>query len=189
MRPPIDRLRVHYFLVKLGIEFRHPARVYLVGGTTLVYEGLREQSLDIDIHYEVADEHEAEFAQVVRRLKDELEINVEQASPGDFIPLPPGWKERAKHVGRFGQVDVFHFDLYSTALSKIERGREGDFQDVLALLQSGQIEMGELRQAFDNIMPRVERESLKRNPERFRRNFAALEAMFAANGVRDGRLR
>ena len=45
----MDRLRVHYFLVKLGMAFRHPARLYLVGGTTLVYEGLREQSLDIDI--------------------------------------------------------------------------------------------------------------------------------------------
>ena len=52
MRPPIDRLRVHYFLVKLGIEFHYPARLYLVGGTTLVYEGLRQQSLDIDISYE-----------------------------------------------------------------------------------------------------------------------------------------
>lgn len=178
MRPPIDRLRVHYFLVKLGIEFHYPARLYLVGGTTLVYEGLRDQSLDIDIHYEVADEHEAEFAQVIRRLKDELQVNVEQASPGDFIPLPSGWKERAKHVGRFGPVDVFHFDLYSTALSKIERGREGDYQDVLALLRSGQIEMRELREAFENIMPRVDRESLKRNPERFRRNFAVVERMF-----------
>jgi hypothetical protein len=179
MRPPIDRLRVHYFLVKLGIEFRHPARLYLVGGTTLVYEGLREQSLDIDISYEVADEHEADFAQVIRRLKDELQINVEQASPGDFIPLPSGWKERAKHVGRFGQVDVFHFDLYSTALSKIERGREGDYQDVLALLRAGQIDLSELREAFDNIMPRVERESLKRNPDRFRRNFAVVERLLA----------
>lgn len=179
MRPPIDRLRVHYFLVKLGIEFRHPARLYLVGGTTLVYEGLREQSLDIDISYEVADEHEAEFAQVIRRLKDELQINVEQASPGDFIPLPSGWKERAKHVGRFGQVDVFHFDPYSTALSKIERGREGDYQDVMAMLRAGQIEIRELREAFDNIMPRVERESLKRNPDRFRRNFAVVERLLA----------
>jgi hypothetical protein len=177
MRPPIDRLRVHYFLVKLGIEFRHPARLYLVGGTTLVYEGLREQSLDIDIHYEVADEHEAEFAQVIRRLKDELQVNVEQASPGDFIPLPRGWKERAMHVGRFGQVDVFHFDLYSTALSKIERGREGDYQDVLTMLRAGQIDIGELKQAFDNILPRLERESLKRNPDRFRRNFALVEKM------------
>ena len=57
MRPPVDRLRIHYFLVKLGIEFRHPVRLYLVGGTTLVYEGLRHQSLDIDIHYEIADDH------------------------------------------------------------------------------------------------------------------------------------
>jgi hypothetical protein len=164
MRPPIDRLRVHYFLVKLGMEFRHPARVYLVGGTTMV-----------------ADEHEAEFAQVIRRLKDELQINVEQASPGDFIPLPSGWKERAKHVGHFGSVDVFHFDLYSTALSKIERGREGDYQDVLSMLRAGHIAMGELRAAFENILPRLERESLKRNPDRFRRNFAALEQLALAS--------
>lgn len=180
MRPPIDRLRVHHFLVKLGIAFRHPMRLYLVGGTTMVYEGLRDQSLDIDITYEVEERHDAEFAQVIQRLKEEMQLNVEQASPGDFIPLPSGWKERAKFVGRFGQIDVFHFDLYSTALSKIERGREGDFQDVLALLGSGQIDLPELRLAFENILPRLERESLKRNPDRFRRNFAALETMHAA---------
>ena len=179
MRPPIDRLRVHYFLVKLGIAFKHPARLYLVGGTTLVYEGLREQSLDIDIAFEVENRFEAEFANTIRTLKDELQINVEQASPGDFIPLPAGWKERAKFVGRFGQVDVFHFDLYSTSLSKIERGREGDYQDVLALLGAGQIELKELQEAFANILPRVEAESLKRNPDRFKRNFAALERMHA----------
>lgn len=186
MRPPIDRLRVHYFLVKLGIAFKHAARLYLVGGTTLVYEGLREQSLDIDIAYEVDNKFEAEFANTIRLLKDELQINVEQASPGDFIPLPAGWKERAKFVGRFGQVDVFHFDLYSTALSKIERGREGDYQDVLALLDAGQIEMAELKLALANIMPRVELESLKRNPERFKRNFAALEQMFAEQNDEPG---
>jgi hypothetical protein len=179
MRPPIDRLRVHHFLVKLGIAFRHPMRLYLVGGTTMVYEGLRDQSLDIDITYELDVTHDAEFARVIKTLKEDLQLNVEQASPGDFIPLPSGWKERAKFVGRFGQIDVFHFDLYSTALSKIERGREGDYQDVLALLGSGQIELAELRLAFENIMPRIELESLKRNPDRFKRNFAALEAMFA----------
>ncbi|MCL4504449.1 MAG: DUF6036 family nucleotidyltransferase [Chloroflexi bacterium] len=180
MRPPIDRLRVHYFLVKLGIDFYYPARLYLVGGTTLVYEGLRQQSLDIDISYEVADEHEAEFARVIRRLKDEMQINIELASPGDFIPLPSGWKERAKFVGRFGQVDVFHFDLYSTALSKIERGREGDYEDVLAMLRTEQINFDELSRAFQNILPRLERESLKRDPEKFKRNFAALQARHTA---------
>jgi hypothetical protein len=177
MRPPIDRLRVHHFLVKLGIAFQHPARLYLVGGTTMVYEGLRDQSLDIDITFEMDNAYEAEFARVIQRLKEDLQVNVEQSSPGDFIPLPSGWKERAKYIGRFGQVDAFHFDLYSTALSKIERGREGDYQDVLALLSSGQIDLDELRAAFENILPLMERESLKRNPERFKRQFHALEAM------------
>jgi hypothetical protein len=170
---------VHHFLVKLGIEFRHPARLYLVGGTSLVYEGLRDQSLDIDISFELDDAHAGEFVHIIRRLKDEMQVNVEQASPGDFIPLPSGWKERAKYIGRFGQIDAFHFDLYSTALSKIERGREGDFQDVLTLLGSHQIELTQLRDAFANILPRIELESLKRNPERFRRNFGELERMYA----------
>lgn len=178
MRPPIDRKRVHTFLVRLGIEFRHPARLYLVGGTTMVYEGLRDQSLDIDISYEVADHLDAEFSDCIRRMKDTMQLNVEYASPGDFIPLPAGWHDRAKFVGRFGQIDVFHFDLYSTALSKIERGREGDFQDVLALLSDSQIDLGELRAAYINIMPRMLKESLKRRPERLAGNFAAMEQMW-----------
>jgi hypothetical protein len=182
MRPPIDRLRVHQFLVKLGMEFRHAARMYLVGGTTMVYEGLRDQSLDIDITYEVEDHLDAEFAQTVRRLKDEMQINVEHASPGDFIPLPPGWKDRAKFVGRFGKVEVFHFDLYSTALSKVERGRESDFQDVLALLTSKLIEPAELRAAYENILPRMLRESLKRRPDRLEANFKILMDLWHATG-------
>ncbi|MCX6020081.1 MAG: hypothetical protein NTZ50_16575, partial [Chloroflexi bacterium] len=90
----------------------------------------------------------------------------------------------SRFVGRFGQVDVYHFDLYSTSLSKIERGREGDYQDVLALLRAEQINFDELQQAFANILPRVELESLKRNPERFKRNFTALERMW--EGESDG---
>ena len=99
MRPPIDRLRVHHFLVKLGIAFRHPMRLYLVGGTTMVYEGLRDQSLDIDITYEVEERHDAEFAQVIQRLKEEMQLNVEQASPGDFIPLAKRL-ERTREIRR-----------------------------------------------------------------------------------------
>ena len=44
---------------------------------------------------------------------------------------------RAKFIDRFGSLDVYHFDVYSVALSKIERGRDADFADVLALLEAG----------------------------------------------------
>jgi Nucleotidyltransferase of unknown function (DUF6036) len=89
-----------------------------------------------------------------------LDINVEFASPRDFIPLPASWHERSIYIGRYGPLDVFHFDLYSMALSKIERGTERDFQDVVALVQSGRIDPAELDAAFHEIVPRIATEGM-----------------------------
>lgn len=44
-RPPVDRQRIVLFLQHLGDRFRHPGRVYLVGGTTMVFEGFRRQEI------------------------------------------------------------------------------------------------------------------------------------------------
>ncbi len=177
-RLPVDRQRIELFLKKLGDRFRRPGRVYLVGGTTMVLEGFRRQSLDIDITYEVSPDDHTAFIQAIRMLKDELGINVEESSPGDFIPLPSGYRERSRFVARYGQLDVFHFDLYSTALSKIERGTAEDFSDIVALLQSGQIEMTILETCFAEILPHFATASLKRDPDEFQKKFATLKRMW-----------
>lgn len=44
-----DRRHIEQFLQALGKRFRRPGRVYLVGGTTMVFEGYRAQSLDIEM--------------------------------------------------------------------------------------------------------------------------------------------
>jgi hypothetical protein len=126
-------------------------RFYLVGGTTLVYEGLRSASLDIDFAVEVDSAYHAEFMRQLARLKDDLAINVEQVSPADFIPLPGGWQARARYLDRFGQLEAFHFDPVSTALSKLARGFQEDFADVQALLQAGFFTPDELRLAWVDI--------------------------------------
>ncbi len=72
-------------------DFASPARVFLVGGTTLVFESFRTQTLYVDLSFEVAEQDHGEFIRTVRALKDELAIYVEEASPGDFIPLPGGY--------------------------------------------------------------------------------------------------
>src|SRR6185436_21076172 len=96
--------------------------------------------LEIDLTFEADPADETRLLQTVRELKADLSINVEQVSPADFIPLPAGHQERCEFIGRFGGLHVFHFDLYSTALSKIERGTEQDFADMLALLSAGRLE-------------------------------------------------
>jgi hypothetical protein len=180
-RPPVDRQRIEEFLRRLGERFHRPGRVYLVGGTTMVYEGFRGQTLDIDIAFEVSSDDHGAFIRAVRDLKEELWLNVEEASPGDFIPLPAGHRDRSRFIGRYGQLDVFHFDLYSMALSKIERGTEEDFSDVLALLRSKQIDWETLTGCFAEILPRVGTASLRQDPEEFQRKFDALKRMWTSS--------
>lgn len=186
-RPPVDRTRIELFLRRLGERFRRPGRIYLVGGTTLVFEGLRDQSLDIDVTFDVASEDHTRMIQAIRELKEELALNVEQVSPGDFIPLPAGFRERAVFVGRFGLLDVFHFDLYSTALSKIARGTEEDLNDVLALARAGRIEMERLEQYRNQIRPRVATESLKQDLAEFDHGWATLRELWKTDPGGEGR--
>lgn len=175
MRQPVRFAQIQNFLEALGREVRVPCRIYLVGGTSLVSFGLREHTIDIDVALEVADADHQRLIEVIRRLKDQLDLNIEEANPGDFIPLPLGWKERSPSVGVFGTVQVFHFDLYATALSKIERGTEIDFDDVVILLREGKIAWESLERCYQEILPHYGAKSLKQDPARIRRNFEILK--------------
>jgi hypothetical protein len=154
-RPDVDRARIDHFLRELGRAYRDPARLYLVGGTTVVYEGLRRTTAGIDLGIDVDPAHHGDLMRAIARLKDQLNVNVEEASPGDFIPLPSGWRERSPCVGRFGQVDVFHFDLVSTSLSKLGRGYEQDLADVRSLIAAGMVSVEDLQAAWQEIAPRL----------------------------------
>ncbi len=176
-RQPADRQRIERFLHELGQRFRKAGRVYLVGGTTIVLEGFRDQSLDIDLAFEVAPADHGALMQAIRELKDHLGVNVEEVSPADFIPLPAGYQDRAVFLGRFGSLEVFHFDFYSTALSKIARGTEEDLRDVAALVRASRIEMNRLEDCYREIRPRLAVESLKQDPEEFDLKFEALRQL------------
>ncbi|MBA3807221.1 MAG: hypothetical protein H0X28_02310 [Solirubrobacterales bacterium] len=84
-------------------------------------------------------------------LKNDLGVNIELASPPDFIPELPGWRDRSPFVFREGNLDVHHFDFYSQALSKIERGFRQDLDDVASMLASGVVEPTRLRELYNEI--------------------------------------
>lgn len=72
-----------------------------------------------------------------RALKERLQMNLEIASPADFIPVPAGWEERSPFIGQEGRAAFHHFDLYAQALAKIERGHRQDLADVREMLTRG----------------------------------------------------
>jgi hypothetical protein len=154
MRPPVDEPRIRALASELGRVARQPVRIYLTGGATAVLEGWREATIDVDLRLEPEAD---ELLRALPALKESLGVNIELASPPDFIPELPGWRERSPYVFREGRVDVHHFDPYSQALSKIERGFAQDLTDVRTMIARGLVQPPRLRKLYEAIEPELYR--------------------------------
>lgn len=172
MRPPVDEQLIRAFAKELGRRARGPVRVYLTGGSTAVLEGWRESTVDVDLRFEPETD---ELLRELPALKERLGMNIELASPPDFIPELPGWRERSPYLFHEGNVAIHHFDLYSQALSKIERGFDQDLADVHSMLAGRLVEPARLRALHDEIEPYLYRYPAI-DPATFRRRLDALLA-------------
>jgi len=152
MREPVDRVKFERALRELAAEVRGPADIYVTGGGTAVLEGWRPTTVDLDLK---AIPEPAGFFEAIAVLKERLDVNIELASPDDFIPELPGWRDRSQFIARHGQINFFHYDLYSQALSKIERGHPRDVTDVKAMLERGLIDRDKLLGLFSAIEPKL----------------------------------
>jgi hypothetical protein len=140
---------VRTFARALGRAATSPACVYLVGGATAVLEGWRASTIDLDIRIEPDDD----LLRAISELKERLNINVELASPADFLPQLPEWRSRSPFLFREGLVEFFHYDLYSQALAKLERGLAQDLADVRSMIATNGVKPVVLARLFEAIEP------------------------------------
>jgi hypothetical protein len=154
MREVADKSRIEAFLSALAREATVATDIFLVGGTTAVLVGWRPSTIDIDL---VMRPESDALLRAIPSLKERLRVNVELASPDQFIPVPPGWEERSPLVTRIGRVTFRHYDLVAQALSKIERGHGRDLADVGAMVDRGLIRGAEVRAMFSRIEPELYR--------------------------------
>jgi hypothetical protein len=78
-------------------------------------------------------------------------LNIELASPDDFIPELPGWQERSRFIRQEGKLTFLHYDFYAQALAKIDREHELDLTDVRNLIKSKLVELPRLLELFSQI--------------------------------------
>lgn len=150
MRPPVDIARLETFMVAMGRNTKGAGRIYLTGGATALLHGWRHMTVYVDLK---ADPEPAGFFEAIATIKEKLSLNIELASPSDFIPELPNWRERSLFIGRQGLIDFYHYDPYSQSLSKLERGHSRDLADVDAMLVNGLIEKDRLWVLFQQIEP------------------------------------
>ena len=123
----------------------------LIGGSALILLGNSRLTLDIDF---VGDDvHPNELHRQIMKIAKEIKINVEPVPIERFIPLPKGSEQRTIPIGQFGNLNVYVADPYSIALSKVDRGFEADFDDVVFLIQHNYINLKELERILNDALP------------------------------------
>jgi hypothetical protein len=88
---PVTSIALQQFLKKLGEQFPHPAKFYLLGGSALCLLGSPRETLDVDYSLEVPSQ---QFEQILVQLSSEFHLDLESVPMAEFIPLPPNAEKR-----------------------------------------------------------------------------------------------
>jgi hypothetical protein len=168
----VTRRVLEDFFTRLGRRSEIPARLYLLGGSALCLLGSPRTTIDVDLDLELPLQDEAQLEALINELAQEMRLDVERVPLAEFAPLAPDADKRHRFLGSFGPIDVYIFDLYSMALSKIARGFESDLEDVIFLLSQELIHVDTLRSAFLSALPNARRVDV--DPREFQAYFDEL---------------
>ena len=152
MRGRLTQTKIQLFMKAVGKASQSDGRVYLTGGATAVLLGWRETTMDVDI--KLSPEPLGIFG-ALPEIKDQIDINVELASPDDFLPPLPGWQNRSRYIATKGRVDFYHYDFYAQVLAKIERDHAQDREDVAHFFREGLIDPDRLLDLLQAILPGI----------------------------------
>jgi hypothetical protein len=152
VRSEADKSKIEAFMSAVGKRVTGGGTIYLTGGATAVLHGWRTMTIDVDIKPEP---EPPGLFEALAILKEEVDINVELASPDQFIPALPGWRERSLFIAQHGAVQFYHYDFYAQALAKLQRGHDRDLHDVKSMLKAGLIRPSQLQEIFAQIEPQL----------------------------------
>ena len=152
MRANVDAQKLERLMQILGKEAQGSGTIYFTGGASALLVGWRNSTVDVDIRL---DPEPPGIFQAIAKLKKELNINIELASPQDFLPPIPGWRERSGFIGKRGQISFYHYDFTAQALSKLSRGFDRDLKDIEAMYEHKLFSLNELGECFEAIAPEL----------------------------------
>ncbi len=151
----MNNAEIQSILETMGARVPPLSRLILVGGSALSLLGSPRPTIDIDF---VGDNiHPEPLHQTILRLAEELDIDAEPVPLDKFVPLPQGNEERIIRVGQFGNLEIFIADPYSIALSKVDRGADTDYDDLVFLIQRGYVDVDSFERMLREALPLANR--------------------------------
>ena len=137
MRANIDTQKLERLMQVLGREAQGSGCIYFTGGASALLIGWRNSTVDVDLRLDP--EPPGIFQAIpterfaISKLKQELNINIELASPQDFLPPLPGWRDRSVFIGKQNKVK-FRF-ITMILQPKLFLNYPGDLTVILKILK------------------------------------------------------
>jgi hypothetical protein len=157
----MDNSEIFSVLQKAGERVPPGSQLFLVGGSALALLGSPRLTIDIDF---IGDDiHPSHLHRTIMQIAREMQIHVEPVPLERFIPLPKDSDKRSIRIGQYGNLEVFVADPYSIALSKLDRGLDTDFDDLVFLVQNGYVHMAEFERILKEALPQARKFDL--NPD------------------------
>ena len=158
--------------------------LHLIGETSHVAEGWREWTTQIEFFGDVVPIRRTFLYTAIEKVVEETGCRIINEFPGDLIPLPKGYMERARDVSDATFIDglrlnVRHFDPYSVVFRFIARGDEPDYHIALMYLEKGWITFDEMDRRLEALLPEFSLETIAQDPAEFRRKYRGLAQMWS----------
>ena len=170
---------IEFFLRRLAEQYGKPATLYLLGGGGLCLLGSPRRTYDIDYTLDESSDKAQELLTTIEALADEMGLELEEVPLEEFIPLPEDAHTRHQWIGKFGSLNIYVYDPYSIAVSKLSRGLKSDLQDVIFLLREKMINLNELAKHIKAAFPEAWKFDI--DPADLRLYFNEMLRMYAAS--------
>jgi len=155
----VDNSEIQSILQKMGARVPAGSELILVGGSALALLGNTRPTIDIDFIGD--DVRPTAFHQSILQIAEELGIFADPVPLERFVPLSAGSQDRSIRIGQFGNLEIYVADPYSIALSKVDRGADTDYDDLLFLVQNGHVEMEKLEALLQAALPQASKFDLE----------------------------
>lgn len=149
----MDYSELQSILAKLGEHVPPASRLTLIGGSAMILLGSPRLTMDIDF---VGDDvNPSDLHRQILQTAKELKILIDPVPIDRFIPLPKGSEQRAIPIAQFGNLNVYVADPYSIALSKIDRGLDNDYADIVFLIRHHHINLKDLENIVQSAVSKA----------------------------------
>lgn len=127
----------------------------------------------------------SDFERQLPVLKEQLDINVEPASPTDFMPVAANALDQSRYMRSYGLIAVYHYHYASLALAKVARAAERDLEDVELLVRTGVVSWEAVERAWAEARA-PEAGWLRHTPSQVEERMAAMRRRLEGRGLLQG---